>query len=252
MTSRPRLFSAQQRTDGAPKRHDEGTYEFLDRVNRSWYETVRETLQQWLDEVPVGFASHLANNFQSRRDRQTIGAFWELYLYVLFSRCGFGVSPSPPIGSTGRVADLEVVLGNQPTIVEGTATFDDETDSAAARRLGSAYEALDQTDSPNFFLWIAITQGEGPMPSMRPIRRQLEAWLTSLDPDAVAADVEVHGMRSHLPRLDLTAGSWDLRFEAIPKAAEYRGKPGVRPFGGLRHWRCAHHQDRRPSARCSC
>jgi hypothetical protein len=116
-------------------------------------------------------------------------------------------------------------------VIEACVSFEDATGSAASRRLADAYDALDRTESPNFFLWIEVQQGEGPMPSMAPVRRGLESWLETLDPDVVAALLGDDSGRRNLPSRNFEAGSWRLRFQAIPKSEETRGEPGIRPLG---------------------
>ncbi len=231
--SRPRLFSTEPRTDGSPGRHNEGVYAFMDRVDRQWFDSVRQLLERWLDGAPARFAQRIARNIRATGDRQFYAAFWELYQFTLWTHLGHTVELEPPVGDSGRLADFLVTRTGQSATIEATVSFDEATDSAASRRLADAYDSLDGTDSPNFFLWIEVEQGEGATPSMAPIRRELEAWLATLDPGDVAASIDTGPRRRDLPTLTLHAATWQLRFEAIPKSAEARGEPGIRPLGAF-------------------
>ncbi len=226
----PRLFSTAPRTDPSPQRHNERLYPFLDRVDRRWHEGVRQTMQEWLDATPRGFADRVAREFRSTRDRQCLAAFWELYLFTLWTRLGYRIQLEPPVPGSTRLADFNVASVDSQALVEATVSFEEETDTPASRRQGEAYEALERTSSPNFFLWIYIEQGDGPMPGLAPVRRELEVWLATLDPDAIVAQVNT-STRHNLPERTIAAGSWLLRFEAIPKALDARGRPGIRPLG---------------------
>jgi len=226
---RPRLFTTRSRTDSSPAGHNERYYAFLDRVDRPWFEAVRQQLELWLDDAPLPFAEHVARTIRSTRDRQFYGAFFELYQFTLWTRMGFSTSPDPPIADTGRLGDFLVTGRGETFLVEATVSFDEATDSAESRRLGDAYDQLDRTNSPNFFLWITIEQGPGAMPSLAPVRRRLEIWLATLDPDQIA--LLALRDRRDLPSRAFEAGSWRLRFEAIPKSREARGRPGIRPLG---------------------
>ena len=228
---RPRLFSTSSRTDPSPRRHNERLYQFLDRVDRRWYRGVRQTLEAWLEATPHTFGDRVAREFRSRRDRQCLAAFWELYLFTVLTRLGYSVGVDPPVAGTRRRADFLVESVDNPWMVEATVSFDEETDTAASRRQGQVYAALDQTDSPNFFLWIYVEQGVGPMPGLAPVRHELETWLAELDPDAIAIDVSAGRMQDHLPERTIAAGTWTLRFDAIPKSLDARGRPGIRPLG---------------------
>jgi hypothetical protein len=63
------------------------------------------------------------------------------------------------------------------------------------------------------------------MPSLSNVRARVERWLRTLDPDAVDPATR------ELPALDVVAGTWSFRFEAIPKSPTARGEPGIRPLG---------------------
>jgi len=63
------------------------------------------------------------------------------------------------------------------------------------------------------------------------LRKQLEQWLSSLDPDAVIQEVAKCGHNA-IPRSRYQYGNWDIVFEAVPKKPEKRGK-GQRVIGVL-------------------
>lgn len=226
------VFSDRSRSDPSPRRHNERLYAFLDRVAGPWFDGVRTLLQDWLDSSPEGFASRVAREFRTRRDRQLYAAFWELYQFALWSRIGFEVEPEPAVWGSSRLADLLVKGDLGEALIEATVSFDEETDSPASRRQGDAYAALDRTNSPNFFIWIEVEQGEGPMPSLARVRQELETWLQGLDPDLVATALENSApSRRRLPSLQLAAGSWTLRFDAIPKRLMREARPAFAPSG---------------------
>jgi hypothetical protein len=188
-------------------------------------------MQEWLERTPLGFAGRVAREFRSTRDRQCLAAFWELYVFTIFTRLGYRIELEPPIPGTRRLADFLVGGIDDQAVVEATVSFDEETDTHASRRQGEAYEALDRTDSPNFFIWIDVEQGVGSMPGLAAVRRELEDWLATLDPNAIAADFNDGPTRDRLPERAITAGTWRFRFEAIPKSRYARGQSGIRPLG---------------------
>ncbi len=108
---------------------------------------------------------------------------------------------------------------------------------AQDNRQNRIYDALDRLDSPNFFLWIHVERHASVPPGMRPLRRQLETWLATLDPDAVTLSAEAD-RRSELPQYRWAKDGWEISFHAIPKSVAARGSPtGARPlgiFGGIR------------------
>jgi hypothetical protein len=84
--------------------------------------------------------------------------------------------------------------------------------------------------SVNFFLVIRLRGAPATPPSGKRLRRRLEQWLATLDPDEIGHQLVSQGFDS-LPSLPWSHGGWDLEFIPIPKPAAVRGSPGLRPIG---------------------
>ena len=64
------------------------------------------------------------------------------------------------------------------------------------------------------------------------MRDKLGCWLESLDPDAVAEEVDAHGYEA-LPKLRHEDEQWKVTFTAIPRAPEKRDTPAEAIIGVL-------------------
>lgn len=228
---RPGFFDEVDRSDISPMRHNEQLFPFLNRVGGPWFGALRSTLEGWYSQVPAADARGIRQRFRSSRDRQALGAFWELYLFTMFRKLGFSVEIEPLIPGTTRRGDLWVRSGSASAMVEATTCYSESRDSADSRRRGAVYEALDRTESPNFFLSIEIERDAAVMPSMKSVRASLESWLDSLDPDSVTRVMDVDPDWENLPGIRLVEGGWAFQFRAIPKSPRSRGEAGVRPLG---------------------
>ena len=106
-----------------------------------------------------------------------------------------------------------------------------EAERAAKRRKNVVLESIEKLDSPNFFVGISADGNPDTPPPSKRLRRDLSDWLSSLDPDTVAQDVEKNG-HEKIPSMTWKHDGWCVEFEAIPIKPEKRGK-GQRVIGVL-------------------
>jgi hypothetical protein len=134
-------------------------------------------------------------------------------------------------GTTKRPDFLITPSAGEPFYVEVTiVTGQSQADGAARARDDKTYDALNELESPNFFLEVETTRVSNEQPSARRMRTALSDWLRTLDPDIVTERYERDGLEG-LPVLGFREGGWSVQFRAIPKKAQSRGKPGIRPIG---------------------
>jgi hypothetical protein len=86
--------------------------------------------------------------------------------------------------------------------------------------------------SPNFFVAVSFREVGGSTPSLTRLRAEIGGWLDALDADAVLAAVESDDPSAvELPSKRWGLGDWSIRFQAIPKRREARGRAGGRTVG---------------------
>ena len=100
---------------------------------------------------------------------------------------------------------------------------DESREEAAERRQEDRiYDALNELESPNFFLSMQVHERCAQAPSARRMRGFLASRLGDLDPDGPVPE-----------RWDYAGEGWRISFQALAKSAAGRGKPGLRPLGIL-------------------
>lgn len=221
------FFESKLRTDIGPKPHIESDYEYLNRSARPEVERVRAFLERWIAAYPQEHRSELEARLRDRDDRRFNSAAFELLLFACMKSLGLSVEVHPqlPNGSTKRPDFLVNGDGDGFYLEAVLASEFDAEEIAAQRRKDVVLEALEGLQSPNFFLGFTADGNPNTPPSTKTLRKELKAWLDSLDPDEVMGTSE-----SQLPTFQWRHGGWRVSFDAIPKKVEARGK-GQRLIG---------------------
>lgn len=225
------------RTDPSPASHGDSQFQFLDRVSGPYWDQVRDLIEDWFSRLCPDAQADVRGRLRSRDDRQSKGAFFELYLHECLLRMGYSVRCHPELEGTSRRPDFLAERDGRSIYVEARSASSSDVAVGGSARVNAVYESLDKLDSPNFFLWIEVErQGDAPL-GVRPLRSLLEKWLAGLDPD----DHTLVGKhRDDLPGFTHQDAGWRIDFRAIPKSPTARGREGARPLGifgaGAAHW----------------
>jgi len=222
------IFSAIVRTDSSPASHGDSHFQFLEHVSGPYWDQVRDLIEDWFSRLCFDAQADVRGRLRSRDDRQSNGAFFELYLHECLLRMGYMVTCHPELEGTSRRPDFLAEKNGRAIYLEAGSTRSSDSAVARSARVNEVYESLDKLVSPNFFLWVDVArQGDAPLRA-RPLRGRLERWLAELDPDAHPV---VGKRRADLPGLTHQDAGWTIDFRAIPKSPEARGREGVRPLG---------------------
>src|SRR5882724_12110257 len=109
------LFDEFERTETRAKRGRESLFAYLNLSARAPIAAARQVLQHWFDSYPESGKADLLARFRSPIDSQDKSAFWELYIYELFSRPGFTLEAHPNIEGSANHPDFLVKEGDVPT-----------------------------------------------------------------------------------------------------------------------------------------
>lgn len=218
------LFDGIERTDLRRGWHAETAFSFLNRSARPDVARVRALLELWLTHYPTEHRPDLIRRFRAPGRRGHEAPFFELFLNELLLRLGFRATVHPELGWTKRHPDFFAESDNGTSFFLEAAVVRDESSGATREREQEdrIYDALNQLDSPNFFLKIQILGRTSQAPSARRIRHFLRAHLLNLDPDGPIRD-----------GWEYTGEGWRLLFQPIAKSPGSRGTPGLRPLGVL-------------------
>ena len=177
------IFSAISRTNPSPASHGDSHFQFLDRVSGSYWDQVRDVIEDWFSRLCPDAQADVRGRLRSKDDRQSKGAFFELYLHECLLRMGYSVTCHPELEGTNRRPDFLAEKDGRSIYIEARSASSSDVAVGKSARVNAVYESLDRLDSPNFFLWIDVAkQGDAPLRA-RPLRGRLEKWLAGLNPD---------------------------------------------------------------------
>lgn len=229
-TTRPTsVFGTHARTDTAPSRHTESTYAFLRRVAGPVWDQCRALIDEWLAAYPADDRVALAARLRSSDDRVFTSAFWELYLYEMYRRDGWAIDIEPAVEGVATRPDFLVSKDSVSYYVEARCTFERE-DRGAAARLQTVYDSLNGMDSGAFHLAVTPIGVGTQAPPTAKLRRALETWLSTLDPDA--GDFSLSDERPER-RFEWVWHDWHLLFRPMPRSANARMTPVRRALGAF-------------------
>jgi len=226
-----KIFDDIVRSDSSPADHQESLARFLNRVHTPYWDSIRNLIEDWFSRLCPDAHPDMRARLRSDDNRQWEAAFWELYLHETLVRAGYEVTCHPKLAGITRRPDFLVGREDEKFILEARAVSAADDKVATIRRRNRVYDALERTESPNFFLGINV-EGEGNADlKVKVLRRKLEQWLRGLDPDSVDMGLAAAGVEDALPILEWEDGDWYLVFRAFPKSPSSRGVAGIRPLG---------------------
>lgn len=221
------VFHDGQRADTSVSKASETRFTFLDRVAGGYWDQVRTLVEEWTGRFPAGARADLVGRLRSS-DRHFTAAFWELYLHETLVRAGFDVVVHPVVDGSPRPPDFLVTRDGEAFYVEAKSVFEGELELGAEARRDRLYDSLNALRSPNFFLSVECYEIGPQAAPTRGLRRELEAWLDSLDPDDPS--LLDFGLE-HGEQYRWEADGWLLTFKPIPVQAKYRGRSDHRAIG---------------------
>lgn len=210
----PPIYDYCERTDLAPQRNDETSFEFLNRAGGSLWRHSRALHQKWADRLRGREYAEMRAALRSE-DEQARSAFLELYLHECLVRGRHEVVIHPELGHTSRRPDFLASRDATRVFVEAIVPGSSLAERASANRMGDLLAALDQVGDDSFTLMTtSIMQGSNSAPAGS-LRDQIRRWLTQLDPDSV--DTE------DLPSQTFEKDGWSVTIKAIPINRNIRG-----------------------------
>jgi hypothetical protein len=92
-----------------PKLRTESTYSYYARSERASMTQIRRHIDAWFEELATDGKLDVLKRFRSSVGKEHQAAFFEIYLYRLFTRLGFGLRPHPDLRKNASHPDFLVV-----------------------------------------------------------------------------------------------------------------------------------------------
>ena len=221
------LFDDIPRTGTRAKRANEGDFAYFNTSARSVIGRMRDVLEGYFGRFSESAAPEVRKRFRSKDIVGHRSALFEIVLHEVATRLGCQLNPHPVIAGVATHPDFLVwePTNSASFYLEAIVPGDSKDEVSAAKREGEVYAILDQIDSPNFFVNVAVRGSPGTPVPMSKIRKRIEEELSALDPDKVASMPA-----ESIPRWQFNHDGWDLEFWPMPKNAA-RNKAGLRTLG---------------------
>ena len=217
-TGRPLIFDEKERSDPQPRRNNETTFSFLNRIQGPFWEQPRQLVQNWADRLAEDAEYRdVRARLRADDDYSFNSAFLELYLHESFIAAGYDVTVHPSVAGTSRRPDFMIRRGDVTIYVEAIAPAPSDAQRRAAARVRELLHTVDTVDDPNFWLGTEeLIEGSTP-PSGSRLRSELRQWLSGLNPETSSL--------TNAPRHRWRRDGWEMEVIAIPKGKS-RGQTG--------------------------
>lgn len=221
------LFDSKERTYLEAAKHNENTYEYYNISARVDITKVRNTLQDWFCNYPKEEKKELKSRFKKDFD----SAFYELFLYELFSKLGYKIIIHPDLPSSPKKPDFLICKDDLEIYVEAKVVKNKTNEQEAfERKINEFYDNLNKLNSNDFLLQIEyfniLTQKQ---PSTKGIISYIEQELEKINPDILSEEVNKSGFEK-LPAIEYNNGDIHIIVKPIPVIPSTR-KERKRPIG---------------------
>ncbi len=206
-----------------------GQFDYLNSSGRPEAAAVRRLVDAWLVGYPAFHRPDLIHRLRSRDDVSHRSALFELMLHALLLRQGFTIVEIEPQLPNGKAPDflVEAPDGRRFYLEATIASGIDNVAAGADRRMREALQAIDDVQSPNFFLHLQ-TRGtpDQPIATAR-LRRAVQRFVDELDYDQAVERAEA----GHPPAPVWQHAEHGAHFRIQPVAKNIRRREG-RAIGG--------------------
>jgi len=206
-----------------------GAFDYLNASGRPEAAAVRALVDQWLAEYPAPNRPALIRRLRSRDDVLHRSAFFELLLHALLIRQGFTIAEIEPQLANGRAPDflVEAPDGRRFYLEATLASGMDNVSAGANRRMREALQAIDDVESPDFFLHLhSRGMPTQPIATSR-LRRSVQRFVDGLDYEEAVARAAADQPPARIWQHDEHGAHFMI--QPVPKRTP---RPGGRAIGG--------------------
>lgn len=221
------LFDCIKRTYLESAKHNENTYDYYNISARPDISKVRDTLESWFSNYPKEEKKELKNRFKKDFD----SAFYELFLYELFTKLDYNITIHPDLPSSPKKPDFLISKDDIEIYVEAKVVKNKTKEQEAfERKINEFYDNLNKLNSSDFLLqiehFIILTKKQ---PSTKGIIKYIEQELKKINPDLLSEEINKNGIEK-LPAIEYNNGDIHIIVKPIPVIASAR-KERKRPIG---------------------
>jgi hypothetical protein len=223
-----KLFDKTSCDFDGPQEHNENSYEYYCRSSRQEIIETRLQMEKWFQVYPDPEKTDLRNTFRNDFD----AGFFELFLFILFRSMGYTVSIHPSVPNSNRTPDF-LISGFDKDFYLGAKVsyYENETEKARARRLGSLYKILDKAKISDFFIYLRTVKiKSNSQPRSNEIRRAIEKSINDHQVEQLYDDMNTGKIVTPVIHIYEDEDIY-IEYGPIPKSPEGRGKAAQRAIG---------------------
>jgi hypothetical protein len=213
------------------KRYGEALYAYYRDSERPGIAAIRNLLEEWFVEIPPNEQRDLQQRFRSPVERHHRSVIFELFLHHFLLRCGFEIEFHPDVPGVTTHPDFLVKRGGQPLFyLEAIAVSNSTREEAETNRMNQVYDALNNLESPDFYLEMHLEGAPDTPPAAARLRGELARWLATVDREAILRSY-LEERYEDIPAHEWNHEGWRIVFQPMPKGDKSRGDTSVRPIG---------------------
>lgn len=227
-------FDDIRREGREPASHLIGQFDYLNASSRPEAVAVRGLVDAWLADYPDAQRPDLIRRLRSRADISHRSAIFELVLHALLLRQGFTIAEIEPQLPNGRAPDflVEAPDGRRFYLEATLASGMGNVAAGADRRMREALQAIDDAQSPDFFLQLH-TRGTPNQPiATTRLRRAVQRFVDDLNFEEAVVNAEAG--QPPAPVWQHSEHGAQFIIQPVPKNTRQRGGRaiGVRTLPG--------------------
>ncbi|WP_343745330.1 hypothetical protein [Chitinophaga sp.] len=214
------LFDEKERILEGPADYNADIYTYYNDSARLDVGNVRSRLESWFSQYPEEEKEELKSRFKATFDP----AFYELYIFVLFSQLGYTLEIHPEVPGTTKRPDYMARKNGAFIYIEVKyMTMRSQTEQSLERRKNVLLDAINKVNASNFLLKLEeVTFKDNSQPSGKLIIRYFNQVMSSYDPDNYAELLMEQGFQA-MPMIEYEDEKVKIRTRLIPQSPINRG-----------------------------
>lgn len=214
------LFEVKERTLEGSAKYNTDIYQYYNDSSRQDIDVVRQLLEKWFSQYPDDEKQDIKSRFKASFN----AAFYELYIYILFTKLGFSLAIHPEIPDTSKRPDYLATKDGKLLYIEVKhMTMLSQDEQSLERKKNTLLDSLDKIDASNFLLKLdEIVFKDNSQPSGKMITRYFNEIISSHDPDMYTDLLTQRGFQG-IPKITYDDDKVKIQLQLLPKSPLHRG-----------------------------